>query len=270
MNRAYILIREAPWYRRDVFCSGLKAAGLEVMLRPPVKPGPDTVLVIWNRYTGNHELACQVEKAGGLVWVAENGYIGAGGGTPKFQVHPGGPQPGHYYSIAEGWHNGRGRAPAGGPERWAALGVTLKPWRTAGEHILVCPNRSFGVGEQVMHPDWGQRCAERLRARTARPVRLRVHPGNSAPPRPLSQDLAGAWAVVVWSSSVAVHALVEGIPAYIEAPYQIVKAAGASGPVDNPVCPERLPVLERLAWQQWTCEEIAKGLPFALLLSAAR
>ena len=266
--RAYSLIRAAPWYRREAFAQGLRAAGYEVFERGPDRARPGDVLLIWNRYAGNHEIATRFEREGGRVLVAENGYIGAGGTAPKFDVHPAGPKPGHYYALGLGFHNDHERVIAGGPERFAALGVELRPWRTQGEHILICPNRSFGVGEQVMRVDWAERCQNRLRRATGRPVRIRAHPGNDAPRRPISDDLVGAWAVYVWSSTVAAHALAAGIPTFIEAPHQILRPASATGSPDAPVCPDRLPHLERLAWAQWTCEEISRGEPFRYLLPA--
>jgi hypothetical protein len=248
----------------------LRAAGHHVQVRAPDRFDKDTLLVIWNRYGQWHQIADRVERGGGRTLVAENGFLGAGGSSPKYDVHPRGPRATDYYALAEGWHNGRGRSPSGGPERFKALGVELKPWSTDGKHILVAPNRSFGVGNQVMAPDWAQRASERLRKATSREVRIRPHPGNNAPRRPLSEDLKDCWAVVVWSSGVAVHALAAGIPAFIEAPFHILKGASASGAVDFPVTPERLPHFERLAWGQWTCEEIASGEPFNRLLAPAR
>lgn len=265
--RAFLMVRDAPWYRRDAFEKGLRAAGYDV-LRQPDKARPGDVLVQWNRYSTNHAQAEAFERAGGTVIVCENGYIGKNGVSPKFDVHPRGPRADSYYAIGLGYHNDHTRVLPGGPSRWESMGIELKPWRTAGEHILVCPNRSFGVADRVMHPDWAQRCAERLRKATRRPVRVRGHPGNDAPQRPLSEDLRGAWACVVWSSTCAVHALAEGIPAYIEAPYQILKGASATGPVDAPECPDRLPHFERLAWAQWQLQEIESGAPFRLLATA--
>lgn len=269
--RAFSLLRPDPWYRRQAFELGLKRAGYEVLLRQPERGRAGDAMLIWNRYGHVHEIAARFEAEGGTVVVAENGYLGAGGTSPKFDVHPKGPQAVSYYALSADFHNGRGRWKSGGPERLNALGVELAPWRTEGEHILVCPNRSFGVGEQVMHPDWAERCAARLRKNTKRPVRVRGHPGNDEPKRALAEDLKGAWAVVVWSSSVAVHALAAGIPTFIEAPWQIVKGAGATGPVDNPVTPERQPHFERLAHAQWQLQEIETGEPFRRLLhSSAR
>jgi hypothetical protein len=260
------LIREQPWYRRDAFIHGMNAAGMQVYCEQPKQPDKETLLLIWNRYAHWHEAAIRVERAGGRVLVAENGYLGTGGVSPKFEVHPSGPKPGSYYALSEGWHNGRGKSPEGGPERFKALGVRLKPWREKGEHILICPNRSFGVGEQVMPPDWAERCLARLRGSSGRPVRVRHHPGNDAPKRPLSEDLKGAWAVVIWSSSCGVHALLEGIPVFCEAPYWILKGAAAGGTVDTPSLPDRLPHFERMAHAQWTLSEIQTGEPFRRLL----
>ena len=269
--RAHSLIRPQPWYRAEAFAQGLRAAGHEVSLEPPGRCDRDTLLVIWNRYGGMHETARKVEAGGGTVIVAENGYLGRGGTQPKFDVHPGGPQPHHYYSVALGWHNGRGRWVYGGPERFAALGVKLKDWRTAGEHVLVCPNRSFGVGEQVMPTDWADRTAARLGKSTMRRIVIRRHPGNDSPKRPLAADLANAWAVVIWSSGAGVHALIDGIPVFCEAPYWILKGAAAHGPIDAPVLPDamtRQAHFEYMAWAQWTLKEIESGEPFRYLLRA--
>jgi len=261
--RAYVLIRDQPWYRRSVFVAGLRAAGFDVELRAPDKPDRNTLLLIWNRYANNHDLANRVEAAGGRVLVAENGYLGRGGGTPKFEVHPAGPQPHHYYAISSRFHNDDTLIRSGDTDRFAALNVTLKPWRTGGDYILVCPNRSFGVPSRMMPPDWAERRQAQLARSAGCPVRVRVHPGNNAPKRALADDLAGARAVYIWSSSCGVHALAEGIPVIADAPYWIAKNAARGERDDN----TREAAFHRLAWAQWTCEEIAHGDPFTHLLS---
>lgn len=267
MKRAFVVIREQPWYRRQSFADGLKAAGYEVLLKQPDHVDAHDVLCQWNRYGSSHELALRFEKCGGTVIVCENGFLGERGSSPKYDVHPGGPQPHHYYSLAIGWHNGRGQWVTGGTERWERLGVPLMPWRTTGKHILVCANRSFGVEPQVMPSDWAERTAARLKKQTARQVVIRLHPGNDAPKRPLAEDLKGCWACIIWSSGAAVHALAQGIPTFIEAPFHILKAASATGSIDDPVMPERLPHFQRMAWAQWRISEVASGEPFKYLLT---
>lgn len=271
--KAYCIIRDAPTYRRASFMAGLRAAGLEANIGPPLRPDKETILITWNRYAGTHETALQVERAGGRVWVAENGFIAPRGGSPKFMVHKDGPESGHHYALAQGWHNGGGQHWPGSPERFASMGIELKPWREKGKgrgHILVAPNRSFGVGDRLMHPDWAQRVKARLSKTTKREVVLRMHPGNDAPKRPLAADLEGAHAVIIWHSTSGTHALAEGIPVFCEAPFWMMKGAAASGSIEDPVCPDRLPVFEQMAWAQWTCEEIEHGTPFTHLLSGSR
>lgn len=265
--RAYSLIRPEPHYRREAFAAGLKAAGYDVRGGPPPSPAECDVLLVWNRYGDRHDLATLVERAGGRVIVAENGYLSAGGGVPKFDVL-GGPQAGHYYALALGGHNGNGRWVVGAEDRFARLGVEVKPWRTTGEHILVCPNRSFGVPEQMMPADWATGVVRRLKHLTKRPVSLRLHPGNNRPARSLEEDLENAWAVVVWYSSAGLHALLAGIPVITEARAWLMKDACGTDlrDIENPPRPDRLPALGRLAWAQWTLEEIAGGGPFRRLL----
>lgn len=269
--RAYCAIREQPYYRRDAFVNGLRAAGYEVRTGYPgverAKSGD--LLVIWNRYSIGESNADAWERDGGTVIVAENGYVARGGGTPKF-ANAADPQ--HYYALALRAHNGRGRWLNGGPERWGALDVPIRPWRADGEHVLVCPNRVFGQRGFIMPEQFGAQVAQELARVTRRPVRIRAHPGNGAPLVPLSQDLSGAWAVVIWASSAGVHALLAGVPVFCLAPWWICKPATCSEleRIEQPPLPDRRPALERMAWAQWTVSEIASGEPFKRLRDLAR
>lgn len=266
---AWNLTRKEIHYRHDAFTAGLRAAGYDVRSGPP-QGGPGDVLLIWNRYGEMHSLATQFEAAGGTVVVAENGYLGPGGISPH-AMHPR-----QIYALAVGGHNGQGRIPEGGPERFAALGVDLKPWRADGGHVLVCPNRSFGIPGRMMPSAWGADVCTRLAKLTQREIRLRPHPGNGQPKKPLAADLAGAWAVVIWSSSAGVQALVEGIPVICEAPYWLCKGAACSVLSDIRTeileilvpdgMPDRLSAMQGLAWAQWHISEIEDGTAFRALL----
>jgi hypothetical protein len=262
VKRAYCDIREKPEYRAEAFISGLKANGFHVLHRqlPAEPPKPGDVLVIWNRYSVQEQTADTWEKQGGTVLVAENGYCGRDANGHQL------------YALAVHGHNGSGTWRAGGPERWERLGLELKPWRARGEHVLVCPNRHFGMKDLAMPVGWEQETVKRLRQHTKRPVRVRPHPQNSAPAVPLAAELERCHAVVVWASSAGVHALLAGVPVIALSKWWICKAAASPdvSTVEAPPPPERRPVFERLAWAQWTVEEIARGEPFAHLLSAAR
>lgn len=259
--RAYCLIKPTPHYRHEAFVAGLAACGYRVANGYPAKAEPGDVLVIWNRY-GTHELvADKFEAEGGTVLVAENGYLGRDAAGRQ------------HYAIAQHGHNGSGRWPRGAAARWKALGIELKAWRARGEHVLICPNRHFGMRGFEMPTHWVNETLAEVRKYTKRPVRVRPHPGNwqaSQPLTPLAEDLANAWAVVIWASSAGVHALAAGIPVFCTAPWWICKAAAndSLSRLEDPLLPERLPAFERLAWGQWNVEEIASGLAFRHLLSA--
>ncbi len=235
----------------------------------PQHPEDAAVLVIWNRYGENHHHATRVEQAGGTVIVAENGYLGQGGSTPKFDLD-GGMQSQHYLALACAGHNGSGQWPAGDGSRFAALRAPLAPWRTDGRHILVCPNRSFGRPDLIMPSDWAHQVSKRLNQLSRRLIIVRTHPGTHAPKQALEADLANAWAVIVWSSSAGLHALRLGVPVICLGPAWVVKDAAGSRleDIENPPMPERLPAFERMAWAQWRIEEIATGEPLARLLEA--
>lgn len=261
--RAFCLIRQQPPYRHEAFEAGLAAAGYAVQHGPPVYPIlPDEVLLIWNRYDVTEQMADQFEARGGTVLVAENGYLGVDRADRRI------------YAIARGRHNGGGWWPQGDAERFEKLGIELQPWRKEGGHILVAANRSFGTRGNIMPIGWLEDVARRLRQHTQRPIKLRPHPGNYDSKVPLARDLENAWAVVIWSSSVGVEALVRGIPVFCEANWWICKEAsfgdirgielqGIEGHS------ARLHAMRRLAWAQWTVEEITSGLPFRQLCAGA-
>lgn len=261
--KAWNLTRADMHYRHDVFSSGLRAAGYEVTAGQP-QGAAGNVLLIWNRYGAYHDQASAFERGGGTVLVAENGYLGKDAAGQQM------------YALARGGHNGSGQWYQGGPGRWDSLGVNLTPWRVDGGHILVCGQRGIGAPGMASPPNWHEVVAAKLRTLTKRQVRVRTHPGNGQPAVPLADDLRGAWACVIWSSSAGVQALVAGIPVLYDAPHWI--CAGAAVPysetwvnsllyLEQPLHDNatRLAALQGMAWAQWTLAEIEAGEPFRRL-----
>ena len=247
--------------RREAIDAGLSACGYNVDDGRSVGRllAPDDVAVTWNLHRGEaRAMDKAMREAGGRVIVCEEAY------TRRLWSEK-------HFAMALGGHNGAGAWYPGGPERWARLGIGLKPWRAGGEHVLVCAARGMGAPGLREPPGWAEQACRRLAAVTRRPIRLRRHPGKAYRQRPLELDLEGAWAVVVWASNCATQALVAGIPVFYEAPH-IVTAGAAQRDIrriDEPARPDRLPVFERLAWAQWTMEEIRLGAPFRHLLRGA-
>ena len=87
--------------------------------------------------------------------------------------------------------------------------------------------------------------------------RIRKHPGTRAC-TPLEHDLRKCGRVITWGSGAAIKAMMWGIPVISDMPNWI-------GEQDNTDA-GRLAMFRRLAWAQWTLDEIASGEPFDRLL----
>lgn len=219
-------------------------------------PGLGDVLAVWNLHFPLARQAHEAFKAAGLpTLVFEEGY------TRRLYPEP-------HFAVAVNGHNGAGWWPSGDGSRWDHLGIPLKPWTRNGEHILVCAARGMGSPEMAEPRGWADEVCRRLCKLTDHPVSLRRHPGKSYRDRPLGLDLAGAWAVVVWGSNCATHALAEGIPVFLEGPAHVLAGACQRGleNIDRPAYPDRLPAFQRMAWAQWSMEEIRRGEAFRHLL----
>lgn len=264
MRTAYLLIRDAPPYRADAFAQGLQAAGYRVAKGAVDQARAGDVLVTWNLYGDGANWARRLKPRGVPVLVAENGYLGADGEGRQL------------YALARDGHNGAGwwpykneKAPA---QRWEALGLALQPWQTRKAPVLVCPQRGIGAPPARMPDDWARQALHALE-RARAPARLRPHPGRDAPVVPLADDLRQAAAVAVWSSKAGIEAILAGVPVFHGMPGWIGAAAATEGlplPGAKPFTGDRLPMLRRLAWAQWTLAELASGLPFKLLLDGAQ
>lgn len=257
---AVCTIRPLPHYRREAFLAGLKAAGYAIISsgsEPKLKP--TDLYVTWNRYGANADGAWAWERRGGLVLVVENGYVGADAEGRQ------------YYAIAADAHNGAGCWPEPTHDRLAALNIDFKPWRTRGDHILICGARGIGPPGQAQPPGWELQTYDRLKKLTKRPIRVRRHPGANAPSTPLADDLRGCWAVVTWGSNCATEALIAGIPVFYCGPFIATAGAAIRGieSIENPLSVDRLATFQRLAWMQWSVAEIESGEPFARLRDRA-
>jgi len=252
---AAILLKEGPHYRREAFVAGVKRHNFDVDFRSTGRRATSRdLLVTWNRHGWDDEVASRYESAGARVLVAENGYFGQDRSGRQL------------YALARNHHNGAGTWTEGKGDRWTPLGVELKPWRTDGRHILVLPQRGIGPRGVAMPRAWIVDIVRRLEGATDRPVRVRMHPGKEKVP--LEPDFENCWAAVTWGSTAALKAIVAGIPVFYEFDRWIGSRAARFGVtnIEDPFLGDRLPMLRRLAWAQWTLAEIESGEAFRWLL----
>lgn len=250
--RALNLLRPSLHYRREAFDAGLRAAGFDVVERID-RPGPDDLVITWNAYAGFGEIGRRFEQCGAQWLVAENGCLSktwAGG---------------EWFSLALGGiAAGGGAFPEGGPERWDSWGVELAPYRTGGDETVIFGQRSIGAPGVASPYKWAENTQRRVGGR------IRQHPGNAAPTVALADDLKRASECFTWNSGAALHALLLGVPVWSEGPWIGASAArplsqwGKAEPNRDEAA--RLEMFRRLAWAQWTLDEIRTGEPIRRLV----
>lgn len=161
-------------------------------------------------------------------------------------------------------HSGRGVSDG---KRLAALGITLKPWRVSGEHIVVCHQSDHFMRVVVGHAgDWQREIAAALAAVTSRAILVRAwSPDKGMLANTLAADLCGAHALVTWSSAAAITAVLSGVPVVTLGQCAAEPMAGVLGEI------ERLPTSERENWagvladNQWTLDEFRSGFAWERL-----
>jgi hypothetical protein len=220
--------------RKSAFVDGLRRAGYEVV----EGLGPGDLLVTWNRIGAANRIAEEYEAQGKPVIVVENATWGN-----DFQGR-------RWYHLARSRHNTAGMFPVGSSQRWDNLGVTLRPFRSNGGKLIL-PQRGIGSPPTAMPIWWPRKAQKRYEA----PVRR--HPGQRGC-EPLEQALEGVETVYTWGSGAAIKALMLGCRVYSDMPDWI-------GWQDNTEA-GRLAMFRRLAWAQWTLDEIASGQPIRRLL----
>jgi hypothetical protein len=170
------------------------------------------------------------------------------------------------------------------PTRWQKisnnLGISLKPYRTSGSHILVCCQRNGGWSMKgMLVNDWLNKTIATLRSLTDRPIVVRVHPGDkkwrswfkmpayqnvTLSQKHIKEDLQNAWASIVYNSSPSVASLIEGVPTFVTDPQpEFSQVNGVCNTmlkrIEDPKLYDRQEWIERLSMCHWNFEELKSG-----------
>jgi hypothetical protein len=188
--------------------------------------------------------------------------------------------------------NGINRSADFGPvnndsQRAQQLGIELRPWSTDGEHILICL-------QHIKSEQWKDMSAldqyvidtvKNIRQHTDRKIIVRPHPrcplknlpvldnvGYEIPKQiantydDFNLNFTNAWAVVSHSSNPGVHAVLNGIPAFVSEQSLAYDVANTDfSTINSPKTPNRQQWLNDYTHTEWTIEEIAQGIPFSRL-----
>lgn len=152
--------------------------------------------------------------------------------------------------------------------RWLRhYSLVVQPWRTDGEYVLVMGQVPADMSVQrIDFKAWARSTMARLRELTDLPVLFRPHPSrvDTMGLRPqllgdLGDALAKAAVVVTYNSNSGVDSVLAGVPTIaLDAGSMAWPVAAHEFTMSPPTLP-REPWLHRLAWCQWTLDEIASG-----------
>ena len=171
------------------------------------------------------------------------------------------------------------------PTRWKKiskdLNLELKPWRSQGNHILICLQRNGGWSMNgVDVHQWLDSTITKIRTYSDRHIIVRKHPGDkkittslkirhanvslSPDNKSLISDLSNAWATVVYNSSPSVASLLEGVPAFLTDPVpEHSQTYGVANTdlslIENPIINDRQHWVEKLSMCHWKFEELKSG-----------
>ena len=172
-------------------------------------------------------------------------------------------------------------------ERWKKLNIELKPWRSTGDTIIICGqhHRSHQWRNNPTLNLWFEQQINEIRKHTDRPIVIRPHPRNPTgfdiskwknvtkvlPQRDYNtvddtdfkETLKQAWAVVNYSSNPAMMSVFNGIPVFVSEQSLCYDVGNTSlSNINNPAMPDRSNWANKLAYTEWTTEEIKQGLPW--------
>lgn len=213
-------------------------------------------IACWGWRVGN-----KYREEGRNVLVMERGYIG-----DRFK----------YTSL--GWNGLNGHAdfpeyPDDNLKRFHEHGGVLKPWRTGGDYILILgqvPGDASLQGKDLI--PWYEEKAREAKEIYDIPVYFRPHPdcarkgivqevsGTIRSTGDLQSALDGALFTIAYNSNSCLDSVLNGTPCF----------AGDKGTMAWELCshdlkeiirPSREKIVSKIAWTQWTIEEIRSGEP---------
>ena len=193
--------------------------------------------------------------------------------------------------------NGINRSAYFGPDnnnddRYRLLGLSVKPWRTSGEFILIAGQHDKSLQWQNMPrmSNWFLNIYDEIRKHTERPILFRPHPRcrleqierglkhvyRQEPQHVNSTyddfdiDFDNLWATISYSSNPGIHSCVNGVPAFVSThslAYDVGNDIDFLYDIENPLLPDRTQWLNDYAHTEYTIDEIAQGLPLKNLTS---
>jgi len=175
------------------------------------------------------------------------------------------------------------------PKRWqqikSDIGFDLQPWRTNGDHILICLQRNGGwsmKGLDVM--EWCKSTINEIRKYSDRPIVVRAHPGDKKAAQYLKlsynnvtisnkgilDDFKNCWAAITYNSSPGVAAAIEGVPVFVTDPNPQISQAyevcnTELSQIENPKMPDRQTWIEKISMCHFNFNDLRNGVAWNII-----
>jgi len=172
-------------------------------------------------------------------------------------------------------------------KRWPKFNIEMKPWNKTGNVIVICGQHDTSnqwIGQPKMNV-WVEQQIKEIRKYTQRPILVRPHPRNpfelknktwpavriKRPIRDLStyddtdfkKTLTSTWAVINHSSNPAMESVFSGIPVFVSESSLCYDVGNSSiTDIEHPAMPNRQQWANKLAYTEWTTDEIKDGIPW--------
>ncbi|MCL8385277.1 hypothetical protein [Xanthobacter aminoxidans] len=163
------------------------------------------------------------------------------------------------------------------PDRFETLGLSVAPWRTDGEALVVAGQVADDYSlDGIDIDEWAVHVVRHLKSAGYANVVFRPHPlgdpgavnsmqavcGVEISSESLDVDLqrAGHW--ISYSSGSAIDAVLAGVPSLTLSRFNFAWEVSRHSirHVNHPIFPDRMEWLSRLAYAQWSDDEIRLGL----------
>jgi hypothetical protein len=172
-------------------------------------------------------------------------------------------------------------------KRWPLFKLELKPWQKTGNVIVICGQHNTSEQWKGLPKPakWCEDHIKIIRKYCDKPIVIRPHPRNyfefdvkkyphvrlNKPGRDwttyddtdFKKILKSTWAVINHSSNPAIEAVINGIPVFVSES-SLCHDVGNTNVADilHPAMPARQNWANRIAYTEWTTEEIREGLPW--------
>jgi len=172
-------------------------------------------------------------------------------------------------------------------DRFDKFNITIDAWKKNGKHIVICPPTGYLTQTIDLRADWAQASIQTIKDNSDRSIVIRPKPGittvepyiklckqyknvtisENTKEKPLSEDIEDAWALVAPASAASIEAIIAGVPVFTGG-YSPAKNVGLQDltRIEEPIYPNRLPLLYNLAYSQFSIEEIESGFMLEFLI----